>query len=37
LAAWSNLGAPRFAAGNSDSIFVGHGLGGYYRIVLLRQ
>jgi hypothetical protein len=34
---WSNLGAPRFAAGTSDSIFVGHGLGGYYRIVLLRQ
>ncbi|MGA2029540.1 MAG: hypothetical protein ABSG87_05675 [Verrucomicrobiota bacterium] len=34
---WSNLGAPRFAAGTSDSIFVGHGLGGYYRILLLRQ
>ncbi len=37
LADWSNLGAPRFAAGNSDSIFAGHGLGGYYRILLLRQ
>jgi hypothetical protein len=37
--AWSNLGAPRFAAGTSDSIFVGAGAGGsgYYHVVLLRQ
>ena len=37
LAAWSNLGAPRFAAGGSDSIFVGGSSGGYYRVMLLRQ
>lgn len=37
--AWSNLGAPRFAPGNSDSIFLGAGSPGssYYRILLLRQ
>jgi hypothetical protein len=37
--AWSNLGAPRFAAGTTDSIFVGAGSGGsgYYHVVLLRQ
>lgn len=34
---WSNLGAPRFALGNSDSIFCGGGSAGYYRVVLLRQ
>ena len=34
---WSNLGSPRFAAGNSDSIFVGGGAAGYYRVLLLRQ
>jgi hypothetical protein len=34
---WSNLGSPRFAAGNSDSIFVGGGVAGYYRVLLLRQ
>jgi hypothetical protein len=34
---WNNVGSPRFAAGNSDSIFVGGGAMGYYRIVLLRQ
>jgi hypothetical protein len=34
---WSNMGAPRFAAGTSDSIFVGGSSAGYYRIVLLRQ
>ncbi|MGD0744876.1 MAG: hypothetical protein ABSA45_06945 [Verrucomicrobiota bacterium] len=34
---WSNLGSPRFAAGNSDSIYVGSGGVGYYRILLLRQ
>jgi hypothetical protein len=37
MTAWSDLGAPRFAAGTSDSIFVGGGSAGYYRIVLLRQ
>jgi hypothetical protein len=38
-ASWSNLGAPRFAAGYTDSIFVGAGPGGsgYYHIMLLRQ
>ena len=34
---WSSLGAPRFAAGTSDSIFVGGGSAGYYRVLLLRQ
>jgi hypothetical protein len=33
---WSNVGAPRFAAGTSDSIPVGGGGVGYYRVVLLR-
>jgi hypothetical protein len=37
LAAWSNLGSPRFAAGTSDSINVGGNVAGYYRVVLLRQ
>lgn len=37
MAAWSNLGAPRFAAGTNDSIFVGGGAAGYYRVLLLRQ
>jgi hypothetical protein len=34
---WSNLGAPRFAAGATDSIYVGGGTASYYRVVLLRQ
>jgi hypothetical protein len=34
---WSNLGAPRFAAANSDAIYVGGGSAGYYRVMLLRQ
>jgi hypothetical protein len=34
---WSNLGSPRFAAGSSDSIYVGGGSAGYYRVLLLRQ
>jgi hypothetical protein len=34
---WSNLGPPRSAAGTGDSIFVGGGAAGYYRILLLRQ
>jgi hypothetical protein len=33
---WSNLGSPRFAAGNSDSIYVGGSASAYYRVVLLR-
>ena len=37
LVTWTNLGAPRFAAGANDSIFVGGGSWGYYRVVLLRQ
>ena len=37
LTTWSDFLAPRFAAGNSDSINVGKGSGGYYRVVLLRQ
>jgi hypothetical protein len=37
LGVWTNLGAPRFAAGASDSILVGSGTGGYYRVLLLRQ
>jgi hypothetical protein len=37
LTSWSNLGLPRFAAGTVDSIYVGSGSAGYYRVVLLRQ
>ena len=37
LATWTNLGAPRFAAGTSDSIYVGGSAAGYYRVLLLRQ
>jgi hypothetical protein len=33
---WSNLGSTRFAAGSYDSIYVGGGTVGYYRVVLLR-
>ena len=36
LSDWVNLGAPRFAAGSEDSIFVGQGNRGYYRLLLLR-
>jgi hypothetical protein len=35
LASWSNLGSPRFAAGANDSIYVGGGSAGYYRIQFL--
>jgi hypothetical protein len=35
-AAWGNLGASRFAAGYSDSIFVGGSQSGFYQIMLLR-
>ena len=34
---WTDLGNPRFAAGTSDSIFVGGGSAGYYRVLLMRQ
>ena len=37
LQTWTNLGATRFAAGASDSIYVGVSANGYYRLVLLRQ
>ena len=33
---WSNVGAPRFAAGTTDSMPVGGSGLGYYRVVLLR-
>ena len=36
LAAWNNVGSPRFAAGTNDSIFIGGNAVGYYRLVLLR-
>ena len=34
---WSNVGAPRFEAGTTDSMYVGSGAVGYYRVQLLRQ
>ena len=34
-AAWSNLGAPRFAAGTNDSIYVGGASAGYYLVQFL--
>ena len=37
LNVWSNLGSPRFAAGTTDSIFVGKSSAGYYRVMLLHQ
>ena len=36
LTVWSNFGSPRFAAGTTDSINVGGGSKGYYRILLQR-
>jgi hypothetical protein len=36
LTSWNNLGTPRFAAGNTDSIYVGGTPVGYYRVLLLR-
>ena len=36
VGAWANLGGSRFAAGTTDSMYVGGGSGGYYRIVRLR-
>jgi len=35
-AAWNNLGAPRFAAGTNDSVYVGGGPAGYYQVLLQR-
>jgi hypothetical protein len=35
LNGWTNLGSPRFAAGNTDSIYVGGSNLGYYRILCL--
>jgi hypothetical protein len=37
LTSWSNVGSPRFAAGTTDSIYVGGSAAGYYRVTLLRQ
>ncbi|HEY5232851.1 MAG TPA: hypothetical protein VIK35_04880 [Verrucomicrobiae bacterium] len=36
MAAWSNLGASRFAAGATDSIYVGGSPAGYYQVELMR-
>ncbi len=33
---WADLGTPRFAAGTTDSLFVGGGPTAYYRVVLRR-
>jgi len=35
LSAWANFGSPRFAAGTVDSIYLGGGGAGYYRILCL--
>ena len=37
LTTWNNFGSPRFAAGTSDSMYVGGNSSGYYRVLLLRQ
>ena len=37
LKTWVNAGSARFAAGTTDSIYVGGSSNGYYRVVLLRQ
>lgn len=36
LTIWNNIGTPRFAAGTTDSINVGGGPVGYYRVRLMR-
>jgi hypothetical protein len=36
LSSWTNVGAPRFAAGNVDSVFVGGNNTAYYRILKLQ-
>ena len=33
--AWGNLGAPRFAAGTNDSIYIGGGPAGFYQVLFL--
>jgi len=33
---WTKVGSPRFAAGATDSIYIGGGSVGYYHVVLLR-
>jgi hypothetical protein len=35
LTSWANLGAPRFAAGTSDSLYLGSNNLGYYRVLCL--
>ncbi len=35
LSTWNNLGAPRFASGTTDSVYLGLGLHGYYRVMRL--
>jgi hypothetical protein len=36
LVTWQAVGKPRFAAGGTDSIYIGGGPVGYYRVLLLR-
>jgi hypothetical protein len=36
LRTWNNVGSPRFAAGTTDSIYVGGSPVGYYRVLLMR-
>ena len=36
VAAWSNFGSPRFAAGTNDQINIGSGTAGYFQVQLLR-
>ena len=36
LSSWKAVGVPRFAAGKTDSIYIGGGSVGYYRVSLLR-
>lgn len=33
---WTNLGGPRFAAGTTDSLYVGGGANAYYRVLRVR-
>ncbi|HVM50201.1 MAG TPA: hypothetical protein VMU04_19390 [Candidatus Acidoferrum sp.] len=35
LGSWANLGSPRFAPGNLDSLYLGVGSVGYYRVLCL--
>ena len=34
---WNNFGTPRFEAGTNDSVYLGNGTTGYYRVQLLWQ